>query len=274
MRTALFCLAVILLLSACGTVSFNARREIETISFVEFVTSSQRYDKAVFDPRSGTMYALSRAAHQIDIYRRGQRVNSLGGLGFESYNFQRLADITLDTDGNLLVLDSMAKDIRKFDPSGRMIIRVELSGLMQPELLVMSPDQNLFVYDAAPQEIVCLSALDAKELYRFGRFQLDLPANLSASRDYLVSHSSITNRTQVYYLLGQIKESLGGQVLFDAFNSPISVSPSLTDADATGISFIPFSETPGICSIQFDHICAVQSGGVAIYRILYNRSQR
>lgn len=274
MKAVLVCLAISLLLSACGTVSFNARREIGSIEFQEYVPSSQKYDKAVFDPRSGTMYALSRASHQIDIYRRGQMVNSLGGLGFESYNFQRLTDITLDTDGNLLALDGMAKDIRKFDASGRMIIRMELSGLLQPELLVMSADQNLFVYDSAPQEIVCLSSLDAKELYRFGRFQLDPPANLSSSRDYLVSHSVTTTRTQVFYLLGQIKEAYPGQVLFDAFNSQINVSPDFTDAASSGISFIPFSETPGICTIHFDHICAVQAGGVAVYRIMYSRNPR
>ena len=134
-----------------------------------------------------------------------------------AYNFQRLTDIALDNDGSLLA-STWRPEAARFSPDGNCW-QVDLSSLSQPELLVMSPDRDLFIYDAAPQELICISMLDGSELYRFGKFQLKSPSTLSCNRDLLSVYSQSADETQFYYILGQVKESRQGQWLQDAFGN-------------------------------------------------------
>ncbi len=162
------------------------------------------YTKAVSVARGKTVYAFVRASQEIDIYVDGVRTNSIGGLGFERGNFQRLSDIGVDTDGGLLALDSARKLLRKFTPEGMFVSEFRFESLSQPELFCVAPDGTLFVYDAAPSEIVCFSPLDAREFNRFGRFELNQPQNLDCNKDYLWAQNRDREATQVFSLLGQL----------------------------------------------------------------------
>lgn len=161
------------------------------------------YAKAVSDTRGNTVYALGRESQEIDIFVDGVRVNSIGGLGFGKANFQRLSDIGVDTDGGLLALDSARKLLKKFSSGGMFISELTFDDLSQPELFCVAPDGTLFVYDAAPSEIICYSPLDGREFNRFGRFELDRPVNLDCNKDYLWAHNLEKGSTRVFVLLGQ-----------------------------------------------------------------------
>ncbi len=169
---------------------------------------NRAYAKAVSDNQGKTVYAMNWESQEIDILAEGVLRNSIGGLGFERNNFQRLRDIGVDTDGSLLALDGAQKLLKKFTPEGMLVTELKFEGLNQPELFCVAPDGTIFIYDAAPSEIVCYSPLDGKEFNRFGRFELDRPVNLDCNRDYLWVHNREKQTTRVFYLLGQHIDTL------------------------------------------------------------------
>jgi len=225
-KTAISALSILLLLMAgCANPRFSPAREIRGRELIRVLNVEHNYDKAVSDSRGEMVYALLRSAQEIHIYQGARRVNSIGGLGFERTNFQRLADIGVDTDGGLLALDTAQKLLRKFSPEGRLMAELQLKGLQQPELFCVGSDGTLFVHDSASSEIVSFSRLDASELYRFGRFELELPSWLACSRNYVYAYSRERDRTYVFYQLGQHKWTWEGLWAFDDFDNPIQSQP-------------------------------------------------
>lgn len=262
-----------LILMSCASARYSPRRQIESIDLIQFITNVDQIDKAVADPVSGTVFALSKANQQIHIYRDGKRINSIGGMGSQSYNFQRLSDICMDNDGSLLALDTVAKQLRRFSGEGLLLGRMDLSGLIQPELAVMSPDRDLIIYDAAPQELVCLSMFDGSELYRFGKFSLAELKSLSCSRDLLGAYSLSRFQTQVYYLLGELKDTAGGQYLIDSFGNYILIGSAAGDILPGAFWLMGIGES-GIAAIYRDAVCLVSPSGIGIYKIRYGSGER
>ncbi len=264
MNRVLGCLLVLCMLGigGCAANRFSAYRRLVGFQLAGEFPMSGRYDKAVADSRSGTVFVLDKAAQEIHIFRRGQQINSIGGLGFERSNFQRLTDIGVDSDGGLLALDSAQKLLRKFSPEGLVTGELEFTTLRQPELFCIGGDGNLFLYDAASSEIVCFSQLDGAELYRFGRFELQLPVTLDCNRDYLYAYSEATHSSSVFYLLGQFKETLPGQVIFDAFNNPVR---------AADVVPVHSSRLPKLLSVNGDTLVVQYPDQIQLHKILYGR---
>lgn len=214
----------LLFLGNCADNSFIARRDIDHFEFIRAIPVGIEYDKAIYSAPTNSVFAMQRASQEIHIYRDGKRINSIGGLGFDRTNFQRLNDIGIDTDGGLLALDKVTKVLRKFSPEGLFISEIKFDTLNQPELFCMGKDGTIFVYDSTSSEIISISPLDTKELYRFGRFEIDQPMYIDCNNDFLFAYNSKKNVTYVFYLYGQYKETLTGQFVYDLFNHPISVN--------------------------------------------------
>lgn len=261
MRRLIILIPIALLLAACSGNRFSAYRAIDALELADYVPGTG-YDKAVCDPLARVVFAMSRSSHEIHIFREGRRVNAIGGLGFDRTNFQRLSDIGVDSDGGLLALDSVQKLLRKFSPEGKVVTELSLGALHQPELFCAGADGSLYVYDAATQEIVCFSAFDASELYRFGRFQLKQPASLCCGRDFLAAYNPALNSTDVFYLLGQYKETVPDLVVFDYFNNPISPesTPELT-----------LHGRVRLLTLNRDAVCALYSDGIRVFRARYRQ---
>ena len=219
----LIILLSLLFLGNCADNSFLVRRDIDHLEFIKAIPVGMEYDKAIFSAPTNSVFAMHKASQEIHIYRDGKRINSIGGLGFERTNFQRLNDIGIDTDGGLLALDKVTKVLRKFSPEGLYISEIKFDALNQPELFCIGTDGTIFVYDATSSEIISISPLDSKELYRFGRFEIEQPIYLDCNNDYLFAYNSPKNITYVFYLYGQYKETLNGQFVYDTFNHPINV---------------------------------------------------
>lgn len=270
-RALLISTLLLLLLGGCSTVKFSARRAIESIEQIQYLPTDTFFTKALYDPLGNTIYAMDTRSAMVYVYRDGKLANRIGGIGFENYNFQRLSDIALDADGGLLALDGMARTLKKFNPDGQLTSRMDLSKLTQPELVATTQDRDLFVFDAAPQEIVCLSAMDGTEQYRFGKFQSLMPTNLSCTRDYVVAYDLVKDATQVFHLLGEPKEEIARQIVYDNFANPILAD--LASKVGVSIAFpLPAKQKPGICTFNRDHLCAVAFGGIMVYKINYQKA--
>lgn len=273
---------VTLLLAACSGIKFQAKREVDALVLESFIPLETKVDKAITDPASGTVYTLSRAQQQVSIYKDKELVNTIGGLGNMSYNFQRLTDIALDTEGNLLALDQMASMIKKFSSGGRYIASLELKDLIQPELLCLNLDGELFIYDAAPGEIVNVSLLDGKEINRFGRFQFKNPTAISCNRELISVYSASENQSKVFDSFGQFIQERGGQVLADIHGNLLLVDKQISTISYSGWpqaeeqqakQLLPILE-PGEVTIFHDLLTHSGDWGVNIFKIKYKAAEQ
>ncbi len=175
--------------------------------------------KVLLDEITGTYFILEAGKPYLHFWRNGTSINTLGGFGSEKSNFQKLSDITLDPDGNLLALDSFARLVRKFTPDGKWIADTELADFSQPTKICATAGGDLIVYDDATQEFTKLSALDSKPLFSFGRFQVDSVSHISASRDYIASIDETGDQTVVFSALGQFLDEYKYQLVLDRFQN-------------------------------------------------------
>lgn len=250
--------------SGCSSSRMAVQRRIAEIRFDASIRVGGILDKAVMDARGETVFGMNRSSQEIHIFKDNNRINTFGGLGFERTNFQRLYDIGVDTDGGLLALDSSQKILRKFTPEGRMLGELQLESLQQPELFCVGEDGDLFVYDATTSEIVCFSRLDSKELYRFGRFELEKPVWIACNHDYIYAYSQSNDRTYVFYRLGQFKETVSGQVVFDMFNNRIDALSVIPEAGAL---------QPRAMNVSGDRLLLLFENEIRTYRIDYARGE-
>lgn len=273
---------ITLLLAACSGIKFQVRREVDSLMLDSFIPLETKVDKAITDPASGTVYALSKAQQQVFIYRDKALVKTIGGLGSMSYNFQRLADIALDSDGNLLALDQMALTVKKFTSGGRYVTAFELEGLIQPELLCLNLDGEMFIYDAAPGEIVNVSLLDGKEINRFGRFQFQNPTALCCNRELISVYSASDNKSKVFDSFGQFIQERAGQVLPDVHGNLLLVEKQISTLPHSGwqkadeqqaTQLLPILEA-GEVSLFHDVLTHSGAWGVNVFKIKYKAAEQ
>ncbi|HNX36923.1 MAG TPA: hypothetical protein PL124_04860 [Candidatus Cloacimonadota bacterium] len=213
-------LPVLLLFTACASMpdpAFQNERNVPEVEPVMTVIPGFIPAKAAYDPLSERLFVLDQTSQKVSIFKGSSLMNVVGGFGFEKGNFQKLNDIEIDNDGSLLCLDGMAKVVKRFSTEGAYISEISLSGLALPTSFCVAPDQTMFVYDSATGEIVCLSALDHTEQYRFGRFQVQGLSSMSATRDYLLTYSAESNTSNLFSILGQQLDVYDGFWVMDTY---------------------------------------------------------
>lgn len=258
------------LLVSCASVPQSSPKDIESIMLSDVIPLGFEADKALLHSNSGVLYAISIKNQEISIFRNGKRQNLLGGLGSGSANFQYLSDIAIDRDGSLLALDSSARLIRKFTNDGIPAGTLELKGSQQPSLLALTAEQTLFVYDAAPAELIAYSTLDGKEQFRFGRFQLKQLSSLSCNRDYLVAYSAADGISRIFSTLGQMDKSKAGISLFDDYNNELSYAGGALKS-VSSAAFIPLSFEPRSLSISGDTLLLMAGSELRLFKLNYRQ---
>ena len=133
-------------------------------------------------------------------------------------------------------------------------------------------DQSIFVYDQASSEIICISALDGAEQYRFGKFELEQVTALNCNHDYVVAYDSHSDSSQIFSVLGQFVKSDKGQTLFDDYNNGINLgSGALTSQMSAAL--LPLKEPTGLMSLSSDVISMVLGEEIRLLKIGYRQVQ-
>lgn len=253
------------------------RRPLEGLQLYQELSPDVPIGKAIYNPFAACVYVLNSKARQVNIYQGLKLLNTIGGIGFDRSSIQRLADIGISEDGTLLVLDSMGRSVKRFSNDGAYISEIALDWIAQPELLCQSSDQTLYVYDSSGGEVICISALDHQEQFRFGKFQLSMLTSLSCSRDYVVAYSSATGKSLIYSSLGQLIRSVDGYWVTDNYRNAVKLSAKGASG-YTMASRIPESpedwpETSGTeplsMVLQGGYLCVARPDKVIIYRLNY-----
>ena len=210
-----FIILPFLLLSACSTIDIQTHRIPEKFQTIYNIQTDFIPKKCLYSSINKTVFVLEEQAEVIHIFRNGKKVNTIGGLGFASSSFNKLADITLSPDGNLLALDSFQQKVKKFDDSGKLIAEFNLKGFIEPTLFTVADDETYYIYDNATKEVIITRTFDESDWFPFGKFQLKNPSKICLARNEILIYDKQNDTTTIFGSLGQFKNELKGNVLID-----------------------------------------------------------
>ena len=201
-----------LFLAGCSTIEMQTDRTPERIIIIHKIQTDFIPQKCLYSSINKTAFISEKETDIIHIYKNGKKVNTIGGLGFTSSSFNKLADITLSPDGNLLALDSFQKNIKKFDTEGKLIAKLNLSNFIEPALLSVAIDETYYIYDNSSKEIVITRTFDQSDWYTFGKFQLSNPSKMKQVKSEITAYDEQKKSTIIFGILGRFQNEIGGNV--------------------------------------------------------------
>jgi len=170
--------------------------------------------KSVYSNIENTTYIMEQKSNRIHIYKGNRKINTIGGLGFNEYSFNKLSDIALSPDGNLLALDSFEKVIKKFDKDGKWIAEFNFDFMIKPQIFDISLDETFFIYDRNQKEIIAKRITDTEEYVSFGKFMLSEPISIVVNDNLIQVYDKQLNKTIIFNFWGDLIEEFEGNVLF------------------------------------------------------------
>jgi len=212
-RTLLSLLMLLFILGGCSSLEQSYDYIPIKLNIIQKFNIDFIPQKCVFSYLEKTAFVMEN--NNIHIFRSGKQINTIGGLGFDHSNFNKLADITIAPDGNLLALDSFQKKIKKFDKDGKWITEFELVDFVEPTLFEITSDETFYIYDDNRKEVVTTRTFEENDFYSFGKFQLTKPRSLNLEKGVVVVYDLAEDKTIMFDRLGQFEEELEGKVQFD-----------------------------------------------------------
>ena len=206
---------LILFLTACSTIEMQYYRIPEEINIIQKIKTDFIPEKCLYSSINKTAFILEKEANIIHIYKNGKKINTIGGLGFTSTSFNKLADITLSPDGNLLALDSFQKKVKKFDTDGRWITEFDLKNTNSPTLFDISVDETFYIYDENLKEIIVEKNFDSNNYFTFGKFQFKNPSLLTLTRNFIIVYDKGKKTSLIFDTLGKFIEEKDGKIQYD-----------------------------------------------------------
>lgn len=207
-----FGLLLILFLASCSSIKIQPYRIPEEINIIQKIQTDFVPKKCLYSSINKTIFILEKEADIIHIYKNGKEINIIGGLGFTASSFNKLADITLSVDGNLLALDSFQKKIKKFDIEGKLIAEINLNDFIEPTLFAVAIDETYYIYDNASKEIVISRTLNHSDWYTFGKFQLSDPSKIILGKNEITIYDEQKNSTMIFGILGRFRNEVKGNI--------------------------------------------------------------
>jgi len=162
---------------------------------------------------------------------------NFGTAGGEVGQLEGAADVLLDADGNLLVLDRGNHRVQKFAPGGELLLQFGGNGsadgkLSNPAGIALDAAGSIWVADTGNSRIQQF-APDGQFLSKFGSFgwsagKIFNPTGIAVGADGSVWVAE-SSRVQRFTAAGQLIGQVGGEELF---------SPAGIDIDAEGNAFV------------------------------------
>lgn len=212
-RAFLALIIVLLLLEACSSIEQQHDYIPVKLNIIQKFNIDFIPQKCVFSYPERTVFIME--GNYIHIFKNGRRINTIGGLGFDHSNFNKLTDIAIAPDGNLLAMDSFQKKIKKFDKDGKWITEFELADFVEPTLFDITNDETFYIYDDSRKEIITTHTFRENDFYSFGKFQLTKSRSLNLEKNIVLVYDLAEDKTIVFDRLGQFQEELDGKVQFD-----------------------------------------------------------
>ncbi len=200
----------------CGCTVAQSGRNIVPSGFVEeyHLDPGFKIEKVCYNSIEQVVYLWEANSDQIHIFQQDKRINTIGGRGFERSNFQKLSDICLSPDGNLIALDSFDRSLKKFDKTGNLITEIKIAKNLNPSLAAVSIDEKIYIYDDKRKEILMLDD-KGKESGSFGSLQFNEVSCLELNKDILSLYDSEQDITLFYSRYGQLLDEHEGRCFME-----------------------------------------------------------
>lgn len=217
-----FCILLSLAVLGCAGIDTSRNIVPVKLNMADNLQLPFKAEKCLLDQKTDTYYIMEQSRPKIYLYRNKQQLNTIGGLGADKYSFQKLSDIAIDPDGNLLALDEFARLVRKFSSEGKWIADIDISSFNQPTVFCSTPESDLIIYDSATKELQRISTFSGKTMFTFGRFQVENVSEITASRDYVAVVSENKDKTVLFTSMGLFLKELPSQVVLDQYQNQYS----------------------------------------------------
>jgi hypothetical protein len=265
-------LSSLLLVASCSTMMDRTERLTpKKITEITNIATDFIPQKAVWSGFAKTLYVMEANSSYIHIYKDKKRINTIGGLGFADDNFNKLTDITVSTQGNLLALDSFQKKIKKFDSDGQWLENFTIPNISDPSLLAVTREGSVYIFDRTQSEIVILEH-DLKTIsYRFGRFQFRNPTQLSHARGQVLVYDSGTDQTLFFDTFGNFDQSKEGFWQTDSYNQQYLLEINRVYHPRSNQSFAATRLPWRSFLIAGNSLILLSAKSAAVYEIKYER---
>lgn len=270
----IFIALLLLILSGC---SFNgtsrAQRVPEGTRSLLALSLPFNPGKVAYSSIDNTLFVSDPGNNQIHIYKNGRHINTIGGLGFAESNFNRLSDITVSPNGKLLALDSFRKIIKKFDSNGMWLENYEIRQLSEPLLFDVAHDGTVFVYDRTSNEIVIFDERIEEIIYRFGKFLVREPLQLTATSLHVSVYDKSTDQSLMFDSFGKLTETLDGYWQTDRFDNKYLLTTNKVHVPLTGKDLLLSAKPWHSFIVKNGMIHLVTGREINISEIVYERSE-
>jgi len=208
------CFLAVIFISGCASVDKSYSSLIlQDLSTICEISPNFVPQKCVYSKIDNTAFVMENNSNKIHIYKNTEKTNTIGGLGFSDYSLNKLSDISLSPDGNLMVLDSFEKVIKKFDKEGKYITEFNLDFLLKPQFFDISLDETIYVYDQGRKQMVAKRSTEAEESFSFGKFILSEPVSLIVNEGLVQVYDIEVDKTFIFNLWGDLIMEYEGKVL-------------------------------------------------------------
>ncbi len=171
-----------IILLSCSQISTLKNSHMpKSISFQKSVKLPFIPDKICYCPFSKTFLLLNKNENIINrTNKNGKILQKIGDFGFGKNQFINISDITIDSFGNLFVVDKISNKVVKYDEMGQFVNSVTFFELTEPVLINVKDNGDLILYDSPTNEIYCFDNR-SRLRYNFGKFIFNYPAQIMSS---------------------------------------------------------------------------------------------
>ena len=166
--------------------------------------------KIIYDSLERVVYIWEKDTDLIHIYHGQIKKNTIGGSGISGLNFQKLSDICLSADGQLLTLDSFGRQIKKIDKNGNLIGEINLEHEIDPVLLATSLDEKFYIWDENRKEVIILNSRGQK-IETHTDLELEGAECLEVYDDMIAIYDLQNMTTSFFSKYGQLLDQLNGR---------------------------------------------------------------
>ena len=260
-------LSLLTILTSCS-VNSVVKKPILDVELTSIIETGVDFEDLAYSSSNKTLYLCENKTSKIWIYNKNEYLNTIGGNGFGEYKFERLSDIAISKNGNLLALDNLKKAIKIYDSNGEYLSTISLNKLNNPMKFSVDRNDFLYVYDNNDHEIVVLNLMNNSEFIRFGQFEIDLPTNMYIHDD-IINFTTYNNQSDYYSVMGDFIVSDNIASVMDRYQNRISTQDRFLTINSKIVPGIILPKRIKQIYISDDCVIIGTNKQIQLYKIKY-----
>ena len=170
--------------------------------------------------------------HRVQLFnRQGESLGQFGGEGNLDHQLKTPIGLSIDSDGNIIVVDKGNKLVKIFSDDGQILFHIGTEDSFITPFHCIQHDNYLIVSDRGDHCVKVFNREEGTFLYKFGKKgdgngEFSAPGGLSVNKaGHLMVCDTGNHRIQVFELNGKLVTKFGTKgSKIGEFNRPVSVA--------------------------------------------------